>query len=200
MVIQIVTIITKERTKKIETLGKTKDNNISSNSNFNNNKINTVRCVARMIEEDGSSNRTTTIIVTMVAVLVVVVMMIIHRCGEVDHRLRSMGTTRKIRTIVTDHLHLCIIIHLLCTIIINNIHTQHLILTIDIIITNDTVKINSKEDRVAAVVVALALALALALAWIDTVIKVEEVETIVDVVEAPNNVIEIIGEEEGMTI
>jgi len=53
-------------------------------------------------------------------------------------------------------------------------------------------KINLKEDRVAAAVVLVA--------WIDTVIKVEEVETIADVVEAPNNVIEIIGEEEGMTI
>lgn len=62
---------------------------------------------------------------------------------------------------------------------------------IDIIITNDTMKINMKEVRHHVVV---------EVAWIDTVIKLEEVEAIVDEVEAPNHVIEIIGEEEGMTI
>ena len=62
---------------------------------------------------------------------------------------------------------------------------------IDIIITNDTMKINMKEVRYHVVV---------EVAWIDTVIKLEEVEAIVDEVEAPNHVNEIIGEEEGMTI
>lgn len=62
---------------------------------------------------------------------------------------------------------------------------------IDIIITNDTMKINMKEVRHHVVV---------EVEWIDTVIKLEEVEAIVDEVEAPNHVNEIIGEEEGMTI